>query len=463
MKLVCFTFSVIGLFFHSSELFNQYLIGKTVVNLEVGRRYEDTLPGITICYPTALSMKRTAKLNDKTKKFYDEYDKLIKELDMNFSMHNLGELKNKLYMLQINTNKELEKWSCSMLDYFNEYTVDYRQIELIEEDHIYEGKWTEDYESYSIRPIESYAQFNNQQAKCFSYFNLLQKYWRKFLTSFTTLIMTIDHGVPYHSLAITDRLYFSIHSPNILPDLIIPGENFIELKFGFDYDMTFSSIQIRHLEKYDSGCFKYDLDYKHANNNMRSDCLLTCMKKLAKCEKGNEPPESLLRLEYFMKDLDQKPKNCKIFKNKLNKYHRKCQMNCPMDCRFTYYTLDISQDQREETLKIERYTKASIRLKHNQLPDYIVKHVPEFTFITFICNFGGILSLWLGFSILSITNEIIVFTTKYIMPKCSGNFNINNININLRNKTFSFKKDKLFSRRIKSAPSTRSYLRPSSM
>ena len=58
-----------------------------------------------------------------------------------------------------------------------------------------------------------------------------------------------------------------------------------------------------------------------------------------------------------------------------------------MDCRFTYYTLDISQDQREESLKIERYTKASIRLKHNQLPDYIVKHVPEFTFITFHLQF----------------------------------------------------------------------------
>ena len=54
------------------------------------------------------------------------------------------------------------------------------------------------------------------------------------------------------------------------------------------------------------------MDYKHANNNMRSDCLLNCMKKLANCKKGYEPPESLLRLEYFMKNLDEKPKNCKV-------------------------------------------------------------------------------------------------------------------------------------------------------
>ena len=91
-------------------------------------------------------MKRTAKLNDKTKRFYDEYDNLIKELDMNFSMYNLEAFQNELYMLQINTNKELEKWRGSMMDYFNKYTVDYRQIELIEEDHIYENNWTEENE-----------------------------------------------------------------------------------------------------------------------------------------------------------------------------------------------------------------------------------------------------------------------------------------------------------------------------
>ena len=277
-----------------------------------------------------------------------------------------------------------------------------------------------------FRPIESFAYFNNQQAKCFSYFTLLQKHWRKFLTSFTTLTLTIDHGVPFHSIAISDKLYFSTHSPNILPDIIIPGENFIELKFGYDYDMAFSYIKIQHLEKYDSGCVKYDLDYKHANNNMRSDCLLNCMKKLAKCKFGEEPPESLLRREYFEKNLDRKPRLCKILRGKLTMYHKQCQMKCPMNCMFTYYTVGIIQDQREETVEIERLTRASIRLKHNQLPDYIVKHVPEFTFITFICNFGGILSLWLGFSIMSVAQDIAGVTTKFIMSKCTLYFNINN-------------------------------------
>ena len=462
IKLFCFVLSVIGLIFHSMELFGQYLSGKTVVNLMIGRRYEETIPGITICYPIALSMKRTAQLNDRTMKYYDEYDKLIKKLEENFTRNNLEDLAITLQVLQSDTNKELEKWQYgSMLDYFDKYTVDHSQVKLIEEDKIYEGNWTEDDKSYPIKPIESFVLFDKQQSKCFSYFNILQKHWRRFLTSFTTLTITIDHGVPFHSLAITDTLFFSIHSPNILPDLIVPGENFVELKFGYDYDMGFSYIKIEHLEKYDSGCINYDPDYKHANNNIRSDCLLNCMRNLTKCKKGSEPPESLLRREYFEKNLDQKPKVCKIRPNTLlNKYHKQCNMKCPIECRFTYYTLDINYDQRQENLDVERYTKASIRLKHNQLPDYIVKHVPETTFITFISNFGGILSLWLGFSIMSLTQDIVRLTSNLIISKCSINFNTKNtkniFNINNPSLSFSKNEEALFTRTIQSSPIYRS-------
>ena len=450
LKIICFIICSLGLAFHSSDLFSQYLSGRTVVNLEVGRSYEDTLPGITICYPIALSMERTAKLNDRTMKYYDEYDGLIKELERNFTRMNLDDLAYEMVLLQSDTNRELENWhDGSMLDYFDKYTVDHNQIELYEEDKIYEGNWNDEEKSYSIKPIESYAHFRNQQSKCFSYFNILQKQWRRFLTSFTTLTIIIDHGVPFHSLAITETLFFSIHSPNILPDLIIPGENFIELKFGYDYDMSFSYIKIEHLEKYDSGCFKYDINYKHANNNIRSDCLLNCMRNLTKCKKGSEPPDSLLRREYFEKNLDQKPRVCKITPNLLNKYHKQCNMKCPIDCRFTYYTLDFHRDERQENLEVERSTKASIMLKHNQLPDYIVKHVPEFTFITLICNFGGIISLWFGFSILSLAQDIVRLTSNFIISRCSI---IQNIFI--RNATFSLNNEqKLFSRTTTSPPS----------
>jgi hypothetical protein len=47
---------------------------------------------------------------------------------------------------------------------------------------------------------------------------------------------------------------------------------------------------------------------------------------------------------------------------------------------------------------------------HNQLPDQLIKHMPEMEFITFIGNFGGLLGLWLGFSIYA----IIKLFSKYV-------------------------------------------------
>ena len=253
--------------------------GKTVINMEIGRRSEDTLPGITICYPIALSMKRTAKLNNQTMKYYEEYDKIIKELDENFTKENVKNIRDELQILQENTEDELEKWQGSMLDYFDNFTVDHNKITMTEDNKIHDVKWTADDISYPIKPIESYVQFQTQQSKCFSYFTVLQKEWRNFQTSSTMVIITIDYGVPYRSMALNDHLYISFHSTNILPDLIVPGENFIEVSLGYDYDIGLSYIRIEHLEKYDSGCINYDLDYKHANNNIRTDCLLNCMRK----------------------------------------------------------------------------------------------------------------------------------------------------------------------------------------
>ena len=163
IKIICFLFSVIGLILHSTQLFSEYMSAKTVVNMEVRRIYDDTLPGITICFPFAMSMKRTAKLNNRTIQYYQQYDGLIKELDKNFTEENLENImiENsmivKLHDLQNKTKDALENWQGSMLDYFDNYTVDHNQIKMIDDSKIHEGKWTDGYKSYLINPIESYA------------------------------------------------------------------------------------------------------------------------------------------------------------------------------------------------------------------------------------------------------------------------------------------------------------------
>ena len=74
-----------------------------------------------------MSMKRTAKLNDRTMEYYEKYDKLIKKLDNNFTKENVKNMRDELQILQENTEDELKKWQGSMLDYLDNYTVDHNQ------------------------------------------------------------------------------------------------------------------------------------------------------------------------------------------------------------------------------------------------------------------------------------------------------------------------------------------------
>ena len=55
-----------------------------------------------------------------------------------------------------------------------------------------------------------------------------------------------------------------------------------------------------------------------------------------------------------------------------------------------------------------------LKIKHGVSPDMIIRHLPETTLISVICNFGGILGMWLGLSVLTITEEIFIMLNKLI-------------------------------------------------
>ena len=58
--MICLT----GMIYQTSNLVSVYMKGKTIVNLEIGFIFNDTLPAITLCYPFALSIKKSAEINE---------------------------------------------------------------------------------------------------------------------------------------------------------------------------------------------------------------------------------------------------------------------------------------------------------------------------------------------------------------------------------------------------------------
>ena len=97
-----------------------------------------------------------------------------------------------------------------------------------------------------------------------------------------------------------------------------------------------------------------------------------------------------------------------------------------------------------------RYDKTSvITIQHNRLPDLFVSYIPETTFVSFVGNFGGLLGMWLGISVISIFDDVfnlfnnLLTTIKRSRAKKKKLFvqrNIylmNNLTLNINNPNFT--------------------------
>ena len=114
------------------------------------------------------------------------------------------------------------------------------------------------------------------------------------------------------------------------------------------------------------------------------------------------------------------------------------QAQCPQECLQSFYNnkITLESDTREDKEKfIMSDGIINIIISRNDQPNMFIEYMAETTFISFICNFGGLLGMWLGVSILSISQDLFEFT-KFIIIKLSLakiKFVINNPLIKIRN------------------------------
>ena len=159
---------------------------------------------------------------------------------------------------------------------------------------------------------------------------------------------------------------------------------------------------------YDTNCYEYDLDYKYGNFNMKSDCITHCFYGyiMKKCDYGHEIPGStfLLReeaLKYMNGTIGLK-KEC--YEDSAHSAYAECSVLCRPDCNFTYYVYENAARQWE-TWDIPKIDEFYFNLNHNSNPDIVIKYLPQTTFLSFVCSFGGLLGMWLGFSFLTFLDE----------------------------------------------------------
>ena len=87
LKLLC----MVGFIYQSFQLLNEYLMGKTVISLEVKRLEDEPLPAITICTRNWLSMRKLAN-SPQFHHIYENYTNTYQDYNQTY-MDNVNQHK----------------------------------------------------------------------------------------------------------------------------------------------------------------------------------------------------------------------------------------------------------------------------------------------------------------------------------------------------------------------------------
>ena len=200
-------------------------------------------------------------------------------------------------------------------------------------------------------------------------------------------------------------------------------------KSNYQNRLSYSQLNTELLAQgFESNCAEYDIDNQHGKIRIRSDCTVDCIIEFMK-EKFNLITPGLISLmrRELLRSFGSIPVNLTKYTD-LSEIWDKCLKECKPDCSLKqYFIKEVHSGQqyydRKETI---------IYLAHDIMPDVIVRHSLEMPLMSFVCNFGGLLGMWLGLSLISISKNI--FHSIHDFCNFDRNkikiFNKNNFNIN---------------------------------
>ena len=428
-KIFCVISSIVcvsGLLFQSSQLFSQYMSGKSVVNIEVKRELYANLPAITICYPEIVSMELAANYSDIYRHYYEKYKQIFELAKTNSKLYGLFE-KNmtslfKGFKSRLN-NEEMDQLFRIVT---NNISLPYKQgnnsfINISMKGGLYKTErnysilkkkmYSNSSYNYNDDPIETYN--IKKRVKCFTFFSFLNPNWTDVKIDLDFMRITIDNDVNWFPPHIITKFYLAIHSPKIIPEFRL-GLEFVELLPNADYYVPFAKIHVdRYIRETNSNCKDYS---KNDYRKLRSDCIVICL--LRKLHDNNirfgpSKMTTLLRKEHanYMERPWHNYTNYQALESMTN-MTQTCHRMCKHDCKYSYYFYDAQFINDLSPHSLPTVKKAFITLQHNRLPDIFVRHIPGLTFISFVGNFGGLLGMWLGINAIMIFDDAFKLTIK---------------------------------------------------
>ena len=437
-RLFSTTFCAFGLLYQCYQLLSQYLSGKSVVNVEVKRELYPSLPAITLCYPEMVSMELAANYSDLYRHYYERYKDIIYIIDENKTRYdmfeeNITNLYN-AFIKQLQPNMIKTVFNNLSLPYlygFNDdsFINNENYFQKLTEESIINtwilGTPYRDGHGYSVllknryknssyfmvgNPVETINY--NLNAKCFTFFSVIEPIWINIRFNLDIILMIIKNNVNWFPPHLIDKYYFTIHSPNQFPELRV-GLEFDEILPNSNYYVSFAKIEVdRYYSDTESNCMDYSIENYV---KLRSDCITTCILQKAHDENIINAPfimQTLFRREHFDKIwVPRSPYTYSDSPERFTFITQDCHRMCKHNCKYSYFIYDISL--KNNTAKYTKLTDKSsyLTIQHNRLPDLFVRHIPETTFISFVGTFGGLLGMWLGI------NGLMIFDIAYKFMK----------------------------------------------
>jgi len=266
-------------------------------------------------------------------------------------------------------------------------------------------------------PIESIASKRFYRRKCFTFFSKFSNRWKNFKIKdkiFKFLIFRDKDWFPPDA-NYKEFYYFSIHSPNTLPEMEYE-DNYIKLNFGYFYHIYYSRIYTKLLPpSYSTNCRNYNISNVNEDQS-RKDCVNRCILNDLKEDCGHcfHLTGALFRKEFVkiyssesLCPADRVKDNPKCTYDSLDEIESKCETNCRPNCNNHFIDFKVKGEERNKELDWNSATQ--VMISHSRLPDEQIEHSPEMTFISFIANFGGLLGMWLGLSAVTIYDLITSF------------------------------------------------------
>ena len=457
--LICLSF----LGYQTWLIFWQYSQQNYVTNIQFIKNHIGSLPAITICYDRFLSFDNLFQRfpdKDFVLELRENYTKLMSQLDgmniMQINKETWAQLEafdnhhNRIQDMMMNEMQSpyINSKLSSYQDFFVNITI--RGTYMVNNHTQYYYKphltghilnfWHEKFglmyllnNAMDIAPIESIYFLGDFQRKCFTFFSGLEQRFRRMKANLKKVILMIPFPREWFPYRARYEIYLSVHSPNIIPN----ANTFTTIDIMGEHTVIYSKVENQENSGV-STCVDYDLSYKHGNFNMKSDCLIQCLRnKLgSNCDLNimEKLPQVPLR-QILFPDLIP-TEQCQFDNDKYNLMEEECSKICLDECHQEYYFQEIKLLRRSSLNNPMNMRVMELNFEPSSLPTIIVTHLPEMTFMTLFCNFGGLLGIWLGVSMLATMNNAWKLL-KHVLAKLKRVNNINNNTLFIENNYYN--------------------------